>query len=153
MSPEGVIIFTDHSVAPKVQTMGMRNEVKYLVCIFFLLTTPLLADPWGKDADLAHYAKKRQCQVEPPQQVSNPLVKWAEEMISFHQTTISPADGPRSHFIPSSSQYTLEAIKKYGFFKGYIMGCDRLMRENDDPWVYRKTVDPVGRPMKSDPVK
>jgi hypothetical protein len=53
----------------------------------------------------------------------------------------------------SSSQYTLDAMKKYGFLKGFTMGCDRLMRENDDPWVYRKTVDSIGHPMKWDPVK
>jgi hypothetical protein len=34
----------------------------------------------------------------------------------------------------------LLAIRKHGFFKGYIMGCDRLLRENSDPWVYRTTL-------------
>jgi putative component of membrane protein insertase Oxa1/YidC/SpoIIIJ protein YidD len=29
------------------------------------------------------------------------------------------------------------AISKHGFLKGYIMGCDRLLRENSDPWVYK----------------
>ena len=72
--------------------------------------------------------------------------------IRFHQEVISPADGPRSHFIPSSSQYTLESMRKYGFLQGFTMGCDRLMRENDDPWVYRKTRDSAGREMKWDPV-
>jgi putative component of membrane protein insertase Oxa1/YidC/SpoIIIJ protein YidD len=80
------------------------------------------------------------------------LTRWGVRAIRFHQEVISPADGPRSHFIPSSSQYTLEAMKKYGFFKGYIMGCDRLMRENSDGWVYRETRDGAGKRMKWDPV-
>lgn len=73
-------------------------------------------------------------------------------MICFHQEVISPADGPRSHFIPSSSQYTLDAMRKYGFFQGVSMGCDRLMRENKDPWVYRITFDGAGKAIKYDPV-
>jgi putative component of membrane protein insertase Oxa1/YidC/SpoIIIJ protein YidD len=116
----------------------------------FCLNLSLAADPWGKDADLV----KRHC--KPPKiEHSNPtpiLDKFAEVMIHFHQDVISPADGPRSHFIPSSSQYTLNAMHKYGFFQGFIMGCDRLMRENDDPWVYRDTVDGAGNWIKYDPV-
>ncbi|MFS8564522.1 MAG: hypothetical protein LVR00_09605 [Rhabdochlamydiaceae bacterium] len=42
-----------------------------------------------------------------------------------------------------------EAMTKYGFFKGYIMGCDRLLRENDDPWVY-KTAYIDGQRWKTD---
>jgi putative component of membrane protein insertase Oxa1/YidC/SpoIIIJ protein YidD len=65
---------------------------------------------------------------------------------------ISPADGPRSHFIPSSSQYTLDAINRYGLLSGISMGCDRLMRENEDPWVYRWTRDGAGKLIKYNPV-
>ena len=71
------------------------------------------------------------------QKAKGPLVAFARVAIGFHKNVISPADGPRSHFRPNSSGYTLEAIEKYGFFKGWLLGCDRLMRENNDPWVYR----------------
>ena len=30
-----------------------------------------------------------------------------------------------------------QAIKRYGFWQGFIMGCDRLLRENDARWVYK----------------
>lgn len=115
---------------------------------FFFLTTPLFATPWGKDADLAsgQIHQKTTCN-----QVS-PLTNWGISAIRFHQEVISPADGPRSHFIPSSSQYTLEAMQKYGFFKGYLLGCDRLMRENPEEWVYKHIRDGSGRIMKWDPV-
>ncbi len=116
--------------------------------LLLLLTATLSADPWGKDADIVHKRPPPCCL---PAQ-SNPGVCLSEAFIRFHQEVISPADGPRSHFIPSSSSYTLEAIRTYGFFKGWTMGCDRLMRENDDPWVYRKTLSPSGQIMKSDPV-
>lgn len=119
--------------------------------IFLSIGKPILANPWGIDADLA---------LSPPPNTSHSktvspslLARWGESAIRFHQDVISPADGPRSHFIPSSSQYTLEAMRKYGFFKGYVLGCDRLMRENNDEWVYQKVSDLAGTPMKWDPVR
>ncbi len=126
--------------------------MKTIFCALFILLFSLLcADPWGKDADLVDF-KLSHLSFPPPSSSSSPLLKAALGAIRFHQEIISPADGPRSHYIPSSSQYTLEAMKKYGFLKGYLMGCDRLMRENDEQWVYRKTVDPSGYSMKWDPV-
>jgi hypothetical protein len=122
--------------------------LKWLSVGTFLLFCSLCADPWGKDADLVH-PPVPPCPTAPP----SLLARWGIKAIRFHQEVISPADGPRSHYIPSSSQYTLDAMRKYGFFKGFTMGCDRLMRENDEEWVYRKTCDAAGRPMKWDPVR
>lgn len=122
-----------------------------LFLLIILLSSQLKAEaPWGIDADLS-IPIQSQC---PQEGCSSPsfLSQMGQKAIHFHQNVISPADGPRSHFIPSSSQYTLEAMKKYGFFKGYAMGCDRLMRENKEEWVYRKTRDSQGRIMKYDPV-
>ncbi len=99
-----------------------------------LLALPGFFEPWGKDADLKY---------------TPPITEHAEislaslamnKLIHFHQTVLSPVDGPRSHFRPSSSSYMLQAIKKHGFLKGYIMGCDRLLRENSDPWIYRTAI-------------
>lgn len=73
-------------------------------------------------------------------------------MIEFHQDVISPADGPRSHFSPSSSQYTLEAIRRYGFIRGFALGCDRLQRENKEDWVYPTSIGNDGLKIKLDPV-
>lgn len=120
----------------------------FLFLLFFSFHLQLVASPWGKDADLV--VKTSHCPQE--NKSSSLLARFGVKAIRFHQDVISPADGPRSHFIPSSSQYTLEAMKKHGFFKGYIMGCDRLMRENGDDWVYRHTKDGAGKLMKWDPV-
>lgn len=120
-----------------------------LYCFIFFLPCWLAAeDPWGKDASLL--TPSSPCSLPPPPSL---LARIGETMIRFHQEVISPADGPRSHFIPSSSQYTLDAMRKYGFFQGYIMGCDRLMRENSDPWVYPHVLNEAGQKMKWDPVK
>ena len=113
---------------------------------FFLLPFSLFAyfqQPWGKDADLMKPA--------PQQQVESSMgTKIAEKIIDFHQQVLSPVDGPRSHYRPTSSQYMRLAMRRYGFLKGFIMGCDRLLRENDEKWVYR-TVEIDGKIYKYDP--
>ncbi len=120
--------------------------------IMFLVRSPLHADPWGKDSDLAR--QEQQACPPPKNTCKTPLFgTFAELMIRFHQKVVSPIDGPRSHFIPSSSQYTLDAMRKYGFFIGLTKGCDRLMRENKEEWVYGWTVDGAGNPIKYDPVR
>lgn len=105
--------------------------------------------PWGKDADMV--PKVKICR--PIKKCRTPVFgPIAETLIGFHKSTISPADGPRSHHKPNSSQYMLDAIRKYGFFHGVPMGCDRLMRENEDPWIYPTCVDAKGDSFKFDPV-
>jgi putative component of membrane protein insertase Oxa1/YidC/SpoIIIJ protein YidD len=105
--------------------------------------------PWGKDAELAYH--HRVTATEPPAPIT-PFSAIAQHCIQFHQDVISPADGPRSNYLPSSSEYTRQAIVKYGFFTGYLMGCDRLMRENQDPWIYDKTSSREKGTLKWDPV-
>lgn len=87
-------------------------------------------EPWGKDAFLA-----KPSEVEEPSR--SLLVRGAQRVILFHQQVISPVDGPRSSFRPTSCRYMYHAMRRYGFWNGFLMGCDRLMRENSDPWVYR----------------
>lgn len=101
--------------------------------------------PWGKDTDV-------QLTTSRPPPTSHSLgVQIAEQVIHFHQTVLSPVDGPRSHFRPSSSNYMKQAMQKHGFYVGFIMGCDRLMRENSDAWVYQ-TIEEEGKLFKYNPV-
>lgn len=110
-----------------------------------LLSLPGFYEPWGKDSDV-HMPS------EAPQRYTHRsmLIKGAEAVIAFHQNVLSPVDGPRSHFRPSSSGYMREAMQKYGFIQGYLRGCDRLLRENSDPWIYR-TIEYEGTLFKWDP--
>ena len=88
--------------------------------------------PWGKDEKMI--AKHS---LAPPLPMQKDfLMQITEWVILFHQNVLSPADGPRSHFRPTSSRYMLLAMRRYGFLKGYLMGCDRLLRENNEAWVY-----------------
>lgn len=102
----------------------------------FFLTLKGYHEPWGKDKELIQQPKPKNIVHESEDFVGKSL----ENAILFHQEVISPIDGPRSHFRPTSSRYTLLSIRRFGPFKGWIKGCDRLMRENNDPWVYRTIV-------------
>ena len=101
----------------------------------FLFSIPGYFEPWGKDADLKYAPSIKNQELD-----LSVMAQAMEKVIWFHQNVISTVDGPRSHFKPSSSNYMLQAIRKHGFFKGYIMGCDRLLRENSEPWIYRTAI-------------
>lgn len=49
-------------------------------------------------------------------------------LIRGYQRFISPALPPSCRFHPSCSQYTLEAVERYGVVKGTWLGARRLVR-------------------------
>ena len=49
-------------------------------------------------------------------------------MIRFYRTSISPYTPPSCRFIPTCSQYAMEAIEKYGPVKGGWLAFKRIMR-------------------------
>ncbi len=51
-------------------------------------------------------------------------------LIRFYQRHISPYKGYRCPYIPSCSQYGLEAIEKYGPLKGGLLALWRILRCN-----------------------
>jgi putative membrane protein insertion efficiency factor len=53
-------------------------------------------------------------------------------IIRFYQYAISPLLKPSCRFTPSCSQYGLDAVNKYGAFKGSWMALKRIMRCH--PW-------------------
>ena len=47
--------------------------------------------------------------------------------IKFYQLFFSPLLGLNCRFYPTCSAYSIEALKKYGFFKGSILSFKRLL--------------------------
>ena len=52
--------------------------------------------------------------------------------IKLYQILISPLLGPSCRFTPTCSEYTIEAIQKYGPLKGGWLGFRRILRCH--PW-------------------
>ena len=51
-------------------------------------------------------------------------------LVKFYQLCISPFTPPSCRFTPTCSQYGLEAIQKYGAFKGSLLALWRILRCN-----------------------
>ncbi len=49
-------------------------------------------------------------------------------LVRFYRKSISPLRPPCCRFIPTCSQYALEAIEKYGALKGGWLAFKRIMR-------------------------
>jgi putative membrane protein insertion efficiency factor len=54
--------------------------------------------------------------------------KPAMWLIRLYKRTLSPMLPPSCRFSPSCSQYALEAMERYGLFKGGALGIYRLLR-------------------------
>ena len=49
-------------------------------------------------------------------------------LIKLYQLIISPILGPKCRFTPTCSNYALEALRKYGIFKGTWLTVKRISR-------------------------
>ena len=66
-------------------------------------------------------------------------------LVRFYRKSISPLRPPCCRFIPTCSQYALEAIEKYGALKGGWMAFKRILRCNP---FSRGGYDPVPKRRK-----
>jgi len=53
-------------------------------------------------------------------------------LVQFYRHFISPMTPPTCRFIPTCSQYTLEALRKHGPIKGLYLSIRRILRCH--PW-------------------
>lgn len=51
-------------------------------------------------------------------------------LVKLYMKYISPLKGPCCRFYPTCSQYTVEALQKYGTIKGGFMSIKRILRCN-----------------------
>ena len=62
-------------------------------------------------------------------------------LIRFYRRNISPGTAPSCRFIPTCSAYALEAVEKYGAWKGGWLTLRRLLRCH--PFYKGDNYDPV----------
>jgi putative membrane protein insertion efficiency factor len=53
-------------------------------------------------------------------------------LIRIYQKLISPMLGPKCRYTPTCSEYTVQALKKHGLFKGGWMAIKRI--SSCHPW-------------------
>ena len=65
---------------------------------------------------------------------------YLQKLINFYQRYISVFLKPSCVFYPTCSEYTKQAIKKYGALKGIYLGFLRILRCH--PWQ-KNHIDPI----------
>jgi len=53
-------------------------------------------------------------------------------LVRFYQVAISPMLPPSCRYMPTCSQYMIEAVQKHGIWKGFGLGIRRIGRCH--PW-------------------
>ena len=56
------------------------------------------------------------------------LSKLCIYLVKLYQKYISPLKRPTCRFYPTCSQYSIEAFKKYGLFKGMYLTIKRILK-------------------------
>jgi|TARA_B110000263_G_C14945519_1_gene345623 putative membrane protein insertion efficiency factor len=66
--------------------------------------------------------------------------KFFIALIKFYQKYVSPTLGPSCRFYPTCSEYSLQAISKFGALKGSFLSMKRILKCN--PWG-GSGIDPI----------
>ena len=68
------------------------------------------------------------------------------KFIKIYKYLISPLIGPSCRYLPTCSEYSIEALKTYGLSKGLVLSLKRIM--SCHPWG-NSGFDPVKKEMKA----
>ena len=75
----------------------------------------------------------------------NILTYLIVKLIKTYKLLISPFLGPSCRYLPTCSDYSIEALKNFGFFKGLYLSIKRIL--SCHPWS-NGGFDPVKKEMK-----
>ena len=67
------------------------------------------------------------------------------KFIKIYKYLISPLISPSCRYLPTCSEYSIEALKTYGFYKGLMLSFKRIL--SCHPWG-NSGFDPVKKEMK-----
>ena len=76
----------------------------------------------------------------------NIFTKLLIKLIKTYKYIISPLIGPSCRYLPTCSEYSIEALKTYGFIKGFSLSLKRIM--SCHPWG-NSGFDPVKKNIKA----
>ena len=68
------------------------------------------------------------------------------KFIKIYKYLISPLIGPSCRYLPTCSEYSIDALKTYGFSKGLLLSLKRIV--SCHPWG-NSGFDPVKKEMKT----
>ena len=68
------------------------------------------------------------------------------KFIKIYKFLISPLIGPSCRYLPTCSEYSIEALRTYGFSKGLMLSFKRILTCH--PWG-NSGFDPIKKKMKA----
>ena len=72
------------------------------------------------------------------------------KMIKGYRFLISPLLGHSCRYLPTCSEYSIEALKTFGFFKGFYLSLKRILSCHPIKFVGgAEGFDPVNKDMKA----
>ncbi len=75
----------------------------------------------------------------------NALTYILIKLIKFYQYLVSPLIGHSCRYLPTCSEYSIEALKTFGFLKGLLLSLKRIL--SCHPWG-NSGFDPVKKKIK-----
>jgi putative membrane protein insertion efficiency factor len=79
----------------------------------------------------------------------NILTRILIVLIKGYKLIISPYLSPSCRYLPTCSEYSIEALKTYGFFKGLLMSLKRILSCHPIKFLGGgEGFDPVNKEMK-----
>ena len=118
----------------------MKKTRRYIISVLiFLVVLPVFPGGVVADDDVTAGISDKE---------TNPVLC----PVCFFRRYVSSVDGDRCPMYPSCSTYAMEAFKKRGLLKGWIMTCDRLLRCGGDETKYVPLVRINGKTLFYDPV-
>lgn len=85
--------------------------------------------PWDFSRPAASSVSKNHAGTTDP---ASPPARALEGAFRLFRDYVSAVDGDRCSMYPTCSQYAVEAVRKHGFFAGWLMAADRLIHEWDE---------------------
>jgi hypothetical protein len=126
----------------------MNLLVKWLlfVCfVFFLVTGGHTPDIRAEEEIYRH--------PDSPSSEGDSGFNPAHWLLSLYKNHISPVNGDSCPSYPSCSLYAEQAMKKHGFFMGWIMTVDRLIHEGKEETAVSPYINFDGEKLIFDPVE
>jgi len=78
------------------------------------------------------YALEQRTPAEKNAGETKPGINPGSFVVSLFRKYVSPVDSNRCPSYPSCSSYSVNAFKKHGFIKGWLMTVDRLIHEGSE---------------------
>jgi putative membrane protein insertion efficiency factor len=114
----------------QVQPIRTRNSANFITCLKF--NTPSKSSFLrASSSDQEEDSNNSETTLQEHGEVEHDIgVKAALSILTFYKTQISPILPRSCRYVPTCSEYSMEAYKRYGFFKGSTLTLYRICRCN-----------------------